>query len=149
MKISIAALMMIALLVIACEPENSPGREYEAAVREEIGSAMKKQVDSWNSGELEGFMKYYWHSGVMTFHGGKRRLQGWEELYSMYIETYSGEQRGVLEFSSLEVEVISPGSAYVLGDWRVELPDTVKRGKFTLIWKKTDEGWRIVHDHSS
>jgi len=149
MKRTIAALMMIAALIIGCESEDSPGSGYETAVREEIGSAMKEQVDSWNSGELAGFMKYYWRSGEMTFHGGKRRLQGWETLNSMYIETYSGEQRGILEFSSLEINVVTPESAYVLGDWKVELPDTVKQGKFTLIWKKMDEGWRIVHDHSS
>jgi len=149
MKRTIAALMMIAALIIGCESEDSPGSGYETAVREEIGSAMKEQVDSWNSGELAGFMKYYWRSGEMTFHGGKRRLQGWETLNSMYIETYSGEQRGILEFSGLEINVVTPESAYVLGDWKVELPDTVKQGKFTLIWKKMDEGWRIVHDHSS
>jgi ketosteroid isomerase-like protein len=67
----------------------------------------------------------------------------------MYVETYSGSRRGVLEFSGLEVNVLSPASAYVLGDWKVELPDTVKQGKFTLIWRKTSDGWRIVHDHSS
>ncbi len=67
----------------------------------------------------------------------------------MYIETCSGEQRGILEFSGLGINVLSPESAYVLGDWKVELPDTVKQGKFTLIWMKMDEGWRIVHDHSS
>ena len=149
MKRTIAALMMIAALIIGCESEDSTGSRYETAVREEIGSAMKEQVDSWNSGELAGFMKYYWCSGEMTFHGGKRRLQGWETLNSMYIETYSGEQRGILEFSGLEINMLSPESAYVLGDWKVELPDTVMQGKFTLIWKKMDEGWRIVHDHSS
>ena len=116
---------------------------------EEIRDAMAEQVDSWNSDDLSGFMKYYWRSDEMTFHGSKRRLQGWETLNSMYVETYSGEQRGVLEFSGIEITVLSPGSAYVLGDWKVELPDTVKQGKFTLIWRKLDEGWRIVHDHSS
>mgnify|MGYP001813097213 FL=1 len=146
MKISIAASIMIAVLLSGC---GESGGEYELAVREEIGSAMKEQVDSWNSGELAGFMKYYWHSEEMTFHGGKRRLQGWETLNSMYIETYSGEQRGILEFSGVEINAISPESAYVLGDWKIELPDTVKQGKFTLIWRKIDGGWRIVHDHSS
>jgi ketosteroid isomerase-like protein len=146
MKISIASLIVIMALIIGCE---SPGGEFEAAVQHEIGSAMREQVDSWNSGELAGFMKYYWRSDEMTFHGGKRRLQGWETLNSMYIETYSGEQRGILEFSGLEINALSPESAYVLGDWKVELPDTVKQGKFTLIWRKMDRGWWIVHDHSS
>ena len=146
MKIAIAATIMVMALMIGCEGQDG---NYEASISEEIGSAMKEQVDSWNSGELSGFMKCYWRSDEMTFHGGKRRLQGWEKLNSMYIEAYSGAQRGILEFSGLEINVLSPESAYVLGDWKVELPDTVKQGKFTLIWKNTDEGWRIIHDHSS
>lgn len=146
MKISIVALIVATALMIGC---GESGDDFKATVRAEIGSAMKEQVDSWNSGELAGFMKYYWRSEEMTFHGSKRRLQGWETLNSMYIETYSGAQRGILEFSGLEINALSPESAYVLGDWKVELPDTVKQGKFTLVWRKMDEGWRIVHDHSS
>lgn len=146
MKLSIIAVIMIAALVIGCGQQ---GRDCEETAIEEIGLAMKEQVDSWNAGELAGFMKYYWHSDDMTFHGGKRRLQGWETLNAMYVETYSGAERGILEFSGLEITALSSESAYVLGDWKVELPDTVKQGKFTLIWRKKDEGWRIVHDHSS
>lgn len=149
MKRSIAAIVILAALLIGCEGGDRTHGEYESSTMEEIGSAMKEQVDSWNSGDLAGFMRYYWRSDGMTFHGGKRRLQGWETLNSMYIETYSGEQRGILEFSGLEITALSSGSAYVLGDWKVELPDTVKQGKFTLIWRKMDKGWRIVHDHSS
>ncbi len=149
MKRSITLIIILAAILIGCEAGGRMSSEYETSTMEEIGSAMKEQVESWNSGELAGFMKYYWHSEEMTFHGGKRRLQGWDTLNSMYIETYSGEQRGILEFSGLEITVLSPESAYVLGDWKVELPDTVKQGKFTLIWRKMDVGWRIVHDHSS
>jgi len=146
MKISIAAAMMIAALVIGC---GERGMDSEETVSMELGLAMKEQVDSWNSDDLAGFMKYYWRSDEMTFHGSKRRLQGWETLNSMYVDTYSGEERGILEFSGLEITALSPESAYVLGDWKVELPDTIKQGKFTLIWRKKDDGWRIVHDHSS
>ncbi len=136
----------IALASLSC---GRPGEESEREAVREIGSAIEEQVASWNSDDLPGFMRYYWRSDDMTFHGGKTRLQGWEALDSMYRRTYSGEQRGALEFSGIEIEILSPVSAYVLGDWKVTLPDTVKQGKFTLIWRKTDEGWRIVHDHSS
>jgi beta-aspartyl-peptidase (threonine type) len=125
--------------------ENDRGEEEAGEIR----AAMAEQVESWNSGDLAGFMKYYWRSDDMTFHGGKKRLQGWEALNSMYVETYSGEQRGILDFTGLEITVLSNESAYVLGDWKVELPDTVKQGKFTLLWRRFGEGWRIVHDHSS
>jgi beta-aspartyl-peptidase (threonine type) len=152
MNASNAAVTAVAITIavmLGCGSNDGTSMGYESKVRTEIGSAMKEQVYCWNAGDLAGFMRYYWRSDEMTFHGSKRRLQGWNALNSMYLETYSGERRGVLEFSGLEIEVLSVGSAYVLGDWRVELPDTVKKGKFTLIWRKTGDGWRIVHDHSS
>lgn len=149
MKTAVAAMVILTALMIGCGADREPLSADRAAVSEEIGSAMEEQVDSWNSGELAGFMKYYWRSDEMTFHGGKRRLQGWETLNTMYVETYSGEQRGILEFSGIEINTLSRRSAYVLGSWKVELPDTVKEGRFTLIWRKMDEGWRVVHDHSS
>lgn len=149
MKKVIAIIVIISVLPACCLIDRCTDDRCGEEERTEIGSAMAEQVESWNSGDLAGFMKYYWRSEDMTFHGGKKRLQGWGELNSMYVETYSGEQRGILEFSGLEITVLSNESAYVLGDWKVELPDTVKQGKFTLIWRRLDEGWRIVHDHSS
>ena len=71
MKIFILLISAAVVLSSGCAGES----DYAAPVREDIGAAMREQVDSWNAGELTGFMKYYWRSDEMTFHGGKKRLQ--------------------------------------------------------------------------
>ena len=115
----------------------------------EIKALMEKQVKSWNSGSIEGFMKYYWKSEKFTFQSGNNRLQGWQSLLDRYKKNYSGENQGNLKFSDIDVKLLTKDQALVLGRWQVTLPDTTKEGLFTLIVKNLPEGWRIIHDHSS
>jgi ketosteroid isomerase-like protein len=56
---------------------------------------------------------------------------------------------GTLSFSEIEVTMLSPESAVVLGRWRLKRTDDEPHGRFTLIFKHLPEGWRIVHDHTS
>ena len=57
---------------------------------------------------------------------------------------------GKLEFSDLQIEGLSPDSAFVRGSWHLTMPDgKAPHGLFTLIFKKFPDGWKIVHDHTS
>jgi hypothetical protein len=67
----------------------------------------------------------------------------------MYLAKYSGENGGRLRFDEVTVRPLCEESAYVTGQWRVIYADTTKSGFFTLIFRRFDEGWRIVHDHTS
>jgi uncharacterized protein (TIGR02246 family) len=121
----------------------------DAAAQEEIRAVMDEQQKMWNGGSIDGFMMHYWKSDEFTFQSGNRRLRGWETLRAMYLEKYSGENRGTLEFDGIEIKTLSSDAAYVLGRWRVVRKDEVKEGLFTLIFRKTDGTWKIIHDHSS
>jgi ketosteroid isomerase-like protein len=37
----------------------------------------------------------------------------------------------------------------VLGRWSLKQANDEPHGRFTLIFKRVPEGWRIVHDHTS
>jgi ketosteroid isomerase-like protein len=37
----------------------------------------------------------------------------------------------------------------VVGSWRLQRKDDQPHGKFTLLFRKLPEGWRIVLDHTS
>ena len=56
---------------------------------------------------------------------------------------------GSLTFSDLEITVVSKDAAVVLGSWSLKREKDNPGGKFTLIFRKFKEGWRIVHDHTS
>jgi uncharacterized protein (TIGR02246 family) len=110
---------------------------------------MTRQTDEWNKGNFEGFMAPYWNSEKLTFQSGNTRRKGWENLLNMYQTVYKGEQRGVLTFTDIEVKPLTDELALVLGRWNVQLKDKKKQGLFTLIFKKIENQWIIIHDHSS
>jgi ketosteroid isomerase-like protein len=56
---------------------------------------------------------------------------------------------GTLTFSDLEIEQLGPNSAVALGRWELKRASDSLYGRFTLILRKTPDGWRIVHDHTS
>jgi ketosteroid isomerase-like protein len=56
---------------------------------------------------------------------------------------------GTLTFSDLEIMLLSPDSAVASGRWRLKRANDQPHGRFTLIFKRLPEGWRIVHDHTS
>jgi len=67
-----------------------------------------------------------------------------------YRKKYSDRAKmGTLTFSNLEITPLSPDSAMVLGRWRLERANDWPHGRFTLIFRKTADGWRIVLDHTS
>ena len=138
-------IVLFLVIVAAC----AETVEEPAEARREITEVLENQKDSWNRGELEGYMDHYLNSANLTFHSGSSLIRGWEELNSMYQRNYSGEGMGVLAFSEVKINVLSQDASYVIGAWEVALPDTIKKGRFTLILRKLDGEWLIIHDHSS
>jgi len=136
---------MLAVLLCGCSPDGETGGDAAGRIR----LVMDGQVEAWNADDLDGYMEGYWRSDSLTFHGGSRRIEGWDALRDMYASVYSGERRGRLEFTEVTVSAPCDDTAWVTGRWSVDLPDTVRSGRFTLIFRRTDAGWRIVHDHSS
>ena len=56
---------------------------------------------------------------------------------------------GTLTFSDLEIMVLSKDAALVLGSWSLKRANDAPGGKFTLIFRRFKEGWRVVHDQTS
>jgi ketosteroid isomerase-like protein len=107
------------------------------------------QKQAWNEGNIEGFMAHYWKSDKMTYQTGDTRIEGWESLLARYKKVYPKGSMGTLEFSDLIVHVLSDDSAYVLGKWKLKTEAWTREGLFTTILEKMENGWKIIHDHSS
>ena len=114
-----------------------------------IREIMDRQVTSWNNGDLEGFMGGYWKSDDLTFQSGNKRLKGWNTLLGMYQKNYSGENRGILEFTDIEMKTLADGLVLVLGRWSVTRNQSKSEGLFTLVFRRMGKDWKIIHDHSS
>jgi len=114
-----------------------------------IKKIMDDQVSAWNRGDFDGFMAGYWKSENLTFQSGNTRRKGWETLLAMYKKNYAGEKRGNLEFTDIEIKVLTDELVLVLGRWKVTTKEETKEGLFTLIFRCIGNDWKIIHDHSS
>jgi ketosteroid isomerase-like protein len=56
---------------------------------------------------------------------------------------------GTLTFSDLEITPLNQNAAIALGRWKLKRTKDEPHGRFTLIFRRTHEGWRNVHDHTS
>lgn len=115
-----------------------------------IRKVMDDQAAAWNRGDIEGFMAGYWRSEKLVFVSGDSVTRGWQPTLDKYKKSYdTREKMGVLTFSDLEVTVLSKNAAIVLGTWSLAREKDNPRGKFTLVFRKLKEGWKIVIDHTS
>jgi ketosteroid isomerase-like protein len=116
-----------------------------------IQKIMDDQTAAWNRGDLDAFMTIgYWKSDKLKFVSGDRITYGWQSTLDNYKKTYSSAAlMGKLTFSGLEIEVLSKDAAFVIGSWSLARDKDNPKGKFTLLFRKFKEGWRIVTDHSS
>ena len=117
-----------------------------------IKHVLVSQVEAWNRGDLQGYMSGYSRSTDLTFFSGATVTKGWQPTLERYQKRYQGEgkEMGKLEFQDLNVDVLSPTTAVVTGKWQLTMSDGKQLGGlFTLVFKRQQDGWRIVHDHTS
>jgi ketosteroid isomerase-like protein len=133
-----------ALLFAACSTVN------EALVEKEVIAEFRASEQAWNEGSIDGFMRSYLRSGTLRFAGHDRYTLGWEKVLANYKKGYPDrEAMGKLTFSDVHVTVLSADAALVFGRWQVEKKEETSEGLYTLLFRKTGDGWRIVHDHTT
>lgn len=137
--ITIAAILLISAV----------GSAQESKAQTAIRKVMEDQAAAWNRGDIEGFMEGYWKSEKLTF-VSTRVTRGWQQTLDNYKRSYdTREKMGTLTFSDLEITPLSKDAALVLGSWSLKRANDAPGGKFTLIFRRFKEGWRVVHDHTS
>lgn len=131
------------------EPTDSAAASEEAAIRQ----VLVEQTTAWNAGNVEAFMKAYKDASDTTFIGAHVR-QGYQPIQENYRKNYSSKLKmGTLTFSELNVRVLDAKYAIVTGKFHLSRPKSDKGAKndgvFSLVWEKTDAGWKIILDHTS
>lgn len=115
-----------------------------------IAEIMHQQQIDWNQQNIEGFMQAYWQSDSLMFIGSNGITKGWEKTLHNYQRNYdSPEKMGTLKFTLLKTEITSRNTALVVGKWNLQRMNDSPEGWFTLHWKKINNQWKIVIDHTS
>jgi uncharacterized protein (TIGR02246 family) len=149
-----AALLTVAILSLisasVSAQDSAKPHTHEAQTVTAVRAVIDAQRDAWNRGDIEGYMDGYARSPATVFVSGDRVTHGWQTVLDHYKKSYdSREKMGTLTFSDLEITPIANDAAIGVGSWRLQRANDEPHGKFTLIFRKTKQGWRIVHDHTS
>jgi uncharacterized protein (TIGR02246 family) len=118
----------------------------------EVRALLAEQAAAWNRGDLDGFMAGYWNDERLTFASGPDVTRGWQATLDRYRQRYQadGKAMGRLTFSEIDVTPVDADLAQARGAWHLDFPDgKTAGGRFALVLRKFDGGWRVVYDHTT
>ncbi|MFK7756207.1 MAG: DUF4440 domain-containing protein [Flavobacteriales bacterium] len=150
MKLILKVLFM-SVAIASCNAPKEPDNSWEKeTAKTQILKNLDQQQASWNSGDIPAFMEHYWKNDSMKFMSKKGIRYGWQKTLDGYLNSYpTAEAMGTLDFEVKELDVLSKESAYLLGSWHLLGDSLDVGGYFSLIWKKKNDKWVIVTDHTS
>jgi ketosteroid isomerase-like protein len=142
--------MKITLVVILFVVVNALHAQNSEQSKQQIRLIMNKQIDGWNSGNIDSFMLGYAQFDSLRFASGGTVTYGWKNMLERYKKSYpTKEKMGVLTFSEISIDIISSNAAVAFGKWSLKRTHGESWGLFTLLFKYRNDEWRIVHDHTS
>jgi uncharacterized protein (TIGR02246 family) len=123
------------------------------AQADEIRTVLKNSQAAWNRGDLTAFASDYEDSPETTFIGREITRGGTEAILERYRRSYPNrDAMGTLAFSELEIRTLAPTVALATGKYELKRAAAAggdTSGRFTLIFRKSAAGWKIIHDHTS
>ncbi len=137
-------VFLIALILLGCN-KNKFNNEVLA-----IKDVMEQQTQCWSKGDIEGFMKGYWESDSLRFLGRRGLTYGWETTLNNYKKAYPNPSAmGKLKFIHISFEPLGNNKMFVVGKWALYREKDTLSGYYSLIWRKFDEQWKVVFDHTN
>ncbi len=144
-RVALVCLALVGVTLTGFVASSAP-----AGPEAQIRAILERQEFDWNRGDTDGFLLGYADDAVFV---SDKITRGIEEVRVRYQSHYpTRASMGHLSFSDIEVHMIDPANAYVIGLWRLQRDadgggDT--NGVYTLLFKKTVKGWKIVLDHTT
>jgi ketosteroid isomerase-like protein len=143
-KISLVITCILLLSFLTIQVKAQTHVLKEAA----IISAMKNSENDWNKGDLDSFMKMYTTSSTMMMPTGPVGLSAIRELYEK--KYFNGKMpKQNLHYDEMKVTLLGTNYALLTGKFTLtggSLPE--RSGRYSLVMIYTNDGWKILHDHS-
>ena len=140
-----AAWLLVAVLALAgCI---AAGR---AADEQALLGLLRESADAFNAGDLRGHLADYDETVTFMTRNGPR--PGIAPIEKAFRERYfkDGKPKQQLRFDQASVRFLADDVALVTGRYTLSGGgEPEQSGWFTTVWKRTLEGWKVVHDHSS
>ena len=121
-----------------------------AADEAEIRALTMASTEAWNRGDLKGHLAIYVDSVTfMTRQGPRPGVAAIEEAFT---RTYfrDGKPKQQLRFEQVSLRPLGRDAALETARFILSGGgEPNQSGWFTLVWLRTPDGWRAVHDHSA
>ncbi|WP_213805330.1 nuclear transport factor 2 family protein [Granulicella sp. dw_53] len=152
---SLLRLLLIAVLFTSASTllHAQPDPLHTASPEElAIVKVLLAQETAWNRGDIDGFAQGYKDSPDTLFltHQISRSYAGLVDQYHRDYPTKAA--MGTLSFSELEVHPLDDRFAVCIGKYELERGKKEgghAEGLFSLVFEKTDKGWKIIIDHTT
>jgi uncharacterized protein (TIGR02246 family) len=150
MRRSLSLTLFALLLGIVAEGtvnQNHPPKPHTAEAQ--IRAVLDSTAAGWNQGDLQQYLSAYTETatemGANGPEGGKSAIE--RTMRQGFWKT--GRPLQNLRYEHVEVRMLGKDHALVTGQYVLsgaERPD--RTGWFTTVWTRTQQGWRMIHDHS-
>ncbi len=147
------AALSLSLFAPALLPAQTAPLHTASQQELDIIKVLLRQETAWNKGDIDTFAKGYKDSPDTIFISRTQISRGFQGMIAEYRQNYPNRgSMGTLAFSELEVHPLDATIAVCIGKYHL---DRSKKdggnadGIFSLVFEKTDEGWKVVVDHTS
>jgi len=156
MPLRSAALVLLLSLpaVLTPAPAQSPASQLTTMTQQQLDvtKVLLRQEAAWNRGDIDAFAEGYKNSPDTLFINSQIQ-RGYASMLDAYKRNYpTKDNMGQLTFSELEVHPIDDKVAVCIGRFKLERSKKNggnAEGLFSLVFEKTDAGWKIVVDHTT
>ena len=123
---------------------------YKKDEFKKITQVLLNQENSWNNGDIDGFMLGYWNSDKLEFSSKNNTTYGWKNTLEKYKKSYPTKQKmGTLRFEIIDLKLTSDTTAIVNGTWELIRMNDNPQGKFMLTFQKINQKWLIIKDFTT
>ncbi|HEX9956028.1 MAG TPA: nuclear transport factor 2 family protein [Fibrella sp.] len=115
----------------------------------QILKALDSTSAGWNRGNLQQYLSAYTPDAQEMGPNGPRG--GVEVIENTMKNGFwkTGRPLQVLRYEHVKVRLLGKSNAFVTGQYVLSGGDKPDRtGWFTTVWEKTQDGWRMIFDHS-
>jgi uncharacterized protein (TIGR02246 family) len=154
--IRLLPLLLAALLYLpaTAHAQDKPVDQLRTLSRDELDviKVLTQQERAWNDGDIDGFAKGYKDSPDVIFIG-EHVSKGFADMLLEYKKNYpTKEAMGTLTFSEIEPHILDEHYAVLVGKYHLDRSKKAggpAEGFFSLVFEKTDKGWKIIVDHTT
>lgn len=151
-----ASMLLMAVAFAACRAGSRPTTATtpladRTALTQQITAQLGRAAADWNRGDLNGFLSDYAAEGTTTFVDGRRARHGIDFIRGNYAPRFApGARRDSLRFEEVDARPLSPTLAVITARFLLHRGSQITAsGPFSLVMERREEGWKILHDHSS